>query len=493
MRSSKRIGVACIIQETNTFAVSRSSIDDFETQGILCGEEMLRLAGTNTEAAGALAEIHHEGAEPVPLLWAWAMSGGLLADDALAHLANRLEQQLRAALPLDALVLSLHGALVAESEDSADLVLLERARSVVGSNCAIGVCLDLHANLTRGLVDASAFVIGYRTYPHVDQADTGTRAAAILIDLVEGRTAPVTRLAKRQMLAAPEAQGDDGPLGRLRRRADALLRDHPTVLDISLFPVQPWLDVPELGFGVTVTTDGDEASARELAELIADEAWSSRRDFAVELVEPSAAIGRALVSSSGPLLLSESSDSPTAGAAGDSPAMVRALLETRRRLRSYVTVVDAAAVDACVAAGAGAVVRLRLGASIDERFHDPVELEATIVKTGNGFYPLKGPVFAGMEVTMGRYARVDLDGLSVLITERPACTFDPETFRQAGLEPRDADVVVVRSANLFRAGWGELSDGAIILDLPGASTPRLTTLDYRRVPRPIYPLDDTVA
>lgn len=490
---TQRIGVASIIQESNTFAVLRTSIDDFEVQGITYGEDVLQLAGTNTEAAGALARVRYRGAQPVPVIRAWAMSGGPLTDDALAQLGNRLERQLRAALPLDALVLSLHGALVAESADSADLVLLERARSVVGSDCPIAVCLDLHANLTTGLVDASEFVIGYRTYPHIDQADTGARVADILLDLVEGGTAPITRLAKRPMLSAPEAQGDDGPLGRLRRKADALVRDNPTLLDISLFPVQPWLDVPELGFGVTVTTDGDEAYAREISELIAEEAWSSRRDFDVELVEPSAAISCALRSSNGPLLLSESGDSPTAGAAGDSPAMVRALLETRVHLRSYVTLVDADAVQTCVAAGAGAIVRLRLGASIDHRFHEPVELEATIITTGNGFYPLRGPVFAGMEVTMGRYARVDLDGLSVLITERPACTFDPETFRQAGLEPRDADVVVVRSANLFRAGWGDLSDGAIILDLPGASTPRLTTLEYRRVPRPLYPLDDTGA
>jgi microcystin degradation protein MlrC len=486
-----RIGVASIVQESNTFAVTRTSIEDFEVQGIIYGDDVLRLAETNTEAIGALARIAQLGARPIPVIKAWAMSGGRITDDALAQLGNRLEHQLSQALPLDGLVLSLHGALVAESADSADLVLVRRARAVVGTGCPIGVSLDLHANVTAALVEAPEFVIGYRTYPHVDQAETGARAADLLIDLLRGGSTPTTRLAKRPMLSAPEGQDEGGPLGRLRRNADALLHDERGLLDISLFPVQPWLDVPELGFGVTVTTDRDDRRAVELAESIADDAWASRREFTVDLVTPSNAIDRVHGTRCRPLLLSESADSPTAGAAGDSPAMIRALVDRGASLRAYVTLVDAEAVRTCVRAGEGATLRLRLGSSIDSRFHEPVEIDGTVGRLGHGLYPLTGPVFTGMEVTMGRYARVDVDRLSILVSERPACTFDPETFRRAGLDPEHADVVVVRSANLFRAGWADLAREAVILDLPGASTPRLTTLDYERVPRPLYPLDDS--
>ena len=117
-------------------------------------------------------------------------------------------------------------------------------------------------------------------------------------------------------------------------------------------------------------------------------------------------------------------------------------------------------------------------------------MTGTVAHLGEGAFPLTGPAGKGMRATMGRHARLDVGNVSILLTERPAMTFDPEVFRQGGMHPEEADVVVVRSGNLFRAGWGEMAEGAIILDLPGATTPRLSTLDYKRVQRPLYPLDD---
>jgi microcystin degradation protein MlrC len=483
-----RIGVASIVQETNTFSPAATTFAEFESQGIFVGEGARRFESVNTEAGGALAELGRRRAEPVPIIKTWAMSGGPITESALGQIADLLGSELARALPLDGLVLSLHGALVGETVDSGDLLLLERSRQVVGESCRIGVCLDLHANVTRALVDTSDFVIGYHTYPHVDLAQTGARTASLLLELVTGLKRPRTSLAKRPMLTAPEAQGEDGPFGTLRRVADTLTEG--TVLDISLFPVQPWLDVPEVGFGVTVTTDGDEETGDRIATDLVELAWQQRDDFAVELVTPRTAIEHVRKHDRRPVLLSESADSPTAGATGDSPAMVRELLTHGKGLRSFLTLVDARAVQACFDAGEDQSLTLVVGASVDPRFHEPVELTAHVAKLGNGSYALTGPVFNGMEVTMGRYARLDTDGLSVLVTERPACTFDPETFRQAGLDPTQADIVVVRSANLFRAGWAQLSEDAIILDLPGASTPRFEALPYSRVPRPLFPLDE---
>jgi microcystin degradation protein MlrC len=170
--------------------------------------------------------------------------------------------------------------------------------------------------------------------------------------------------------------------------------------------------------------------------------------------------------------------------------MVRAFLEHGRDLRAYATLVDAEAVARLQAAGEGTTARVSLGCRIDPRFHSPVEVEARVAAVGDGSYRLTGPVFTGMDVSMGRYVRLDIGELSVLVTERPACTFDPETFRHVGLDIEQADAVVVRSANLFRAGWGGLAEGAIILDLPGASTPRFASLAFTRIPRPMYPIDD---
>ncbi len=485
-----RVGVASLVQETNTLAMQKSTIADFGPAGLLTGEGAARrMLGTNTEFAGAIAELTRRGAVPVPLVHGWAMSSGRLTSAALEELKSILTSQLSSAGHIDALVLSMHGALAAEGFDSADTALLQVSRAELGGALPIGVCLDLHANVTNALVEDSNFLIGYHTYPHVDQAATGARTAGLLVDLLEGRRSPVTVHVKRPMLIPAETQDmTSGPMANLRHTADQATTG--AVLDISLFPVQPWLDVAELGFGVTVTTDGNRAMARSLAEQYADCAWRIRSNFSVELVDPVTALDRVRSSRPGPpVLLSESSDSPTAGAAGDSPAMVDILLKHGLDLRAYVTLVDPPAVSRCIEAGLGADVSLSVGCHIDKRFHRPVAVSGVVEYLGDGEMTLTGPVYTGMPVSMGRCAVVTFGLLSLLLTEKPACTFDPETFRKVGLRTAEADVIVVRSAHLFRAGFASVSTDAIILDLPGASTARLDTLHLPRAPHPLYPID----
>jgi microcystin degradation protein MlrC len=330
-------------------------------------------------------------------------------------------------------------------------------------------------------------VLGYRTYPHVDMAATGARTASLVVDMVHGGARPVTALARRPMLTPPEAQGADGPMKALRARADTLEADGAR--DASLFPVQPWLDVEELGSSVAVTTDSDPALASDLAESLASALWEARSSFTVDLWPLQKALAHAHRAASRPVLLSESADSPTAGATADSPATVDAILRHGHGLRALTTLVDAPAVAACRAAGEGGSVSLSVGCTLERRFHEPVPLVGRVAALGEGSFPLTGPVFTGTRYSMGAWGVVESGTTSVLLTERPAPTFDPESYRHAGLEPETADVVVVRSATLFRAGWAGLFSEALILDLPGASTPRLETLVFVRAPRPLYPLD----
>lgn len=477
------------MQETNTWSPLPCRMADFESQGLEAGADILwKFEGTNTEVAGAIEAARDLGMTPVPLVRAWASSSGRLTADTLASLQSLLVEQIKTS-NVDGIVLSLHGAMAAEGCDDADEALARAAREVVGAGVPLVVCLDLHANVTAGLAAVADVVIGYRTYPHTDQAETGRRAAVLVARLLQGERL-TTVVAKRPMLVPAESQStSSGPLGNLRAAADALEAD--PIADISLFPVQPWLDVEELGFGVTVTTSADRDRARQIAERLAESAWDARKDFTVELVAPNEAIDRAKAAHVRPFLLSESADSPTAGAGADSPAMVREFLARDNGLRAYVTLVDEAAVARCFEAGVGAVVRTPVGATIDGRFHEPVLLDATVERLGSHPVVLTGPSFTGMEVSMGRWVVVSRGNLSVLITERPAFTADPETFRHVGLDPSIADIVVVRSATLYKAAYPEHSvEAALTLDLPGASTARLDLLDFERAPRPLFPVDE---
>ena len=351
----RRVAVASIVQETNTFSPVLSELADFTAQGLWVGEQAVKLSrNTNTEFAGAVGELRAAGVTVMPLLRAWAMSGGVLRAEAFDRLRKMLLDGLRAAGPVDGVVLSLHGALVAETDSAADAALTEAVRRELGPDPLLIVTHDLHANLTGRVVAAADAVLGYLTYPHVDQSDTGRRGAALLLAALERGARPVTALAKRPMLVPAEAQAlADPPMAELRRTADAELRGG--IVDVSLFPVQPWLDVPELGFGVTVTSWGDRAVARAAADRIADAAWNGRAAFEVPVHDLAEVVaGLRPRPPGGPVLLVQSADSPTAGATADSAVVIAALLTGPSGIRSYATLVDAPITAACHFAGVGA-------------------------------------------------------------------------------------------------------------------------------------------
>ncbi len=472
-----------MLQESNTFAPGRCRWSDFTV--VFDEQAEIFVRGTNSEMAGALAELSAAGAEPHPLVFAWAMPSAPVDHDDYLALRDELLNRLDGAR-WDAVVLSLHGAMATTLEADADGALAAAIRAAIG-DVPLVMCLDLHANVTRRMVGASDAIIGYHTDPHVDQADTGRRAARLALAVIEGRVRPVTAMAKRPMLMPAEAMNTtSGPLGAVRRHWDTALPN--AVLDLSLFPVQPWLDVPELGFGVLVTTDGDGSLAESAAESVADEAYRLRESFAVDLVDPEGAIVAARRSSIRPFIVSHSADAPTAGAAGDNPAMIRALVTAAPDLRALVPIVDAPAVGSAHRSGAGAALELEIGASIDDRWEPPFSVVATVERVGDDPYILRGASYTGMKVSMGRFAVLAAQELRILVTERPAWSADPAAFLHAGLDPAGADLVVVRSCSDFRPNY-PTSAGAVTLDVPGPATPNLRSLTFERAPRPLWPLD----
>lgn len=487
MTRTRRVAVACVMQETNTFAPRSCGMEDFT---VARGEDAAaRVRGTNSEMAGALTAVAAAGAEAVPILHAWAMPNGPVEHETFVRLRDELLTGLDVHRGWDAVVLALHGAMATTEIPDADGALLAAVRRLVGPEVPIVVSLDLHANVTRRMVGAASAIVGYHTDPHVDMAATGRRAGSLAVATVTGEVRPSTALAKRPMIVPAEAMNTtSGPLGEVRRLIEAEARME--VLDVSLFPVQPWLDVPELSFGVLVTTEGAPRLADELAERYADEVWRRRHRFTVDrLLDPRAAVAAARESQARPFIIAESADAPTAGAAGDSPVMVRVLAEDGGDLVAYVPVVDPAGVEVCHEAGVGASVELEVGAGIDRRWSEPVPVGGRVVRTGAGSYRLTGAGYTGMEVSMGRFAVLASGGLHVLLSERPAWTADPATFLHAGLDPAGADILVVRSCSDFRPNYPGSAVEAVTLDVPGPATPRLQALRFERAPRPLWPLD----
>ncbi len=342
-----RIAVAEIAQETDSFSPLTADLKDFESNGLYFGHEVLeRMPGVGP--LGGFLEVAAEQMAPVdvlPIIRAWGSAGGTIGKETLEFLTARLVEGLKQSLPLDGVFLSLHGAAASENEDDVEGFLLQAARKVVGSGIPVVVALDHHANITQRMVDHASVLIGHETQPH-DPPATGRKAAKVLFRMLRGEVHPTVAWRKIPMIA-PQDQflTSEGPMMEWFNLARQMERRRG-VLDVSPYPMQPWLDVAEGGWSVVVHTDNAPEMAQALATESADKAWSLRERFWDSArVAPLEAIRRAVEAERGLVILSDTGDSVYGGAPGDSTCILRALLDRRIACPAFVPMVDAAAVN----------------------------------------------------------------------------------------------------------------------------------------------------
>ena len=491
MISGKRIAVASIIQESNTFSFLPSTYADFESQGIWFGDEIIeKTKGLNLEISGAIARLNELKLLPLPIMRAWAMSGGTLEEVSFLRLREELLAGLKLAGSLDGVILNLHGALVSDQEFQCDARFTEDVRQLVGPDVPIIVTHDLHANVGKRIVAAATAVIGYKTYPHIDQGDTGARAAELLAIALDKPNQMNTALEKVNILIPAEIQPiKDFPMNKVRELADSLIDGE--ILDISLFPVQPWLDVPELGFGFLITHLNSPVRAEEVGKALVKELWIRKNDFILKLISMEDAIKRIQSSNeTKPFILVQSADAPPGGATGDDASVLFALLGADPSFASVMTLVDEDGVRKCASVGVGADIEVTIGSSLDPRWSDPVLVRGKVTQVNSEPIILTGPVMNGQKVSIGMWATIDTGtGVHVLVTERPAPTFDPSVYIQAGFDLKTLKAIQVRSCALFRSGFAGLFSETLILDLAGATTPNFDSLIFNNIPRPMFPLN----
>ncbi len=487
-----RVALASLFQESHSFSPVPGSWEHFGPREVLRGAALLaERAGTQTELGGAIAVAQAQGVTLVPLLSAMSVaSAGPLDRDVFLALRDEIVARLERAGPLDGLLVVLHGGLVAEGFADASGELLRACRAAVPPGLPIVATLDLHANVTRHLVDQVDALAGYHTFPHIDLYETGQRGMRLLLAILSGTVRPATALRRLPMLLPGEnGRTTDGPYAEVMALAVDLMQQ-PGLLDVSVFSVQPWLDVPDIGCSVVVVADGDQARAEREADRLAEAFWERRTAFAVTLTPVAEALGRALGSDQRPFILSDSADSPSSGAPGDSPAVLRALLERAPAKPCFLNIVDAPAVQAMAAAGIGQEVTVQVGARFAPVFYRPLEVTGRVRLLSDGAFRNKGQGFQGVTFYRGLTGVLQIGPVALVVMERPVFQWDPELYRSLGLEPCDAQVVVVKSPTAFRAAYGPFAAEIILLDVPGVCSPNLMSFPFRHVRRPLYPLDD---
>lgn len=487
-----RIAIGSIVQESNSFSPVPGSWLHFPSGALLRGHELINTrAGTRTEVGGAIDVAGSEGVALVPLLSATASaSAAPMLGEVFATLRDDLVESLRAALPVDGVLLVLHGAMCAEGFDDATAEILRAVRAVIGSALPLVATLDLHANVTQAMVDAADALVGYHTAPHIDLYETGQRGLRLLAAMIRGEVRPVVALRRLPMIVPAEnGRTTEGPYAEVMNHAIALM-EQPSVLDISVFSMQPWLDVEDVGCSVVVYTNGDAALADQHADTLADMFWQRRERFAVTLAATDATIQRALASDQRPFVLADTADAPSSGAPGDSTVVLRSLIAAHPTRLCLHNIVDPAAVASLWDAGPQTEVTLSIGAGSGAIFYQPIEVTGRVRLLSDGDFTNKGLGFQGVVFQRGRTVVFDIGAIALVVMERPVIQWDPELYRSLGLEPSEAQIVVVKSPAAFRAAYEPLAAEVVLLDAAGVCSPLLGSLPFRHVRRPIYPFDD---
>lgn len=484
-----RIALAEIAQETDSFSPMVADLGDFETYGLFFGDEIVeRMQGVGP--LGGFLQVANEQKEPlelVPVVRAWASAGGTITTETLESLTNSLTDGLKNALPLDALFLSLHGAASAQNDDDVEGFVLEAARNVVGDDVPIVCPMDHHGNITERMVRYANALVGHETQPH-DPFATGCKAARILFRMLRSEIRPVIRWRKVPMIT-PQDQflTSQGPMKEwfdLARRMEG----HDSVLDVSPYPMQPWLDVAEGGWSVVVHTDNDEDLAQSLADEMADEAWKRRDQFWVhERVAPSDAVRQAVEADRGLIILSDTGDSVYGGAPGDSTIILRELLKQDVPCVALVPVIDPDVLEMAINAGVGARISAELGGKVDNVFSQPVGMTARVGAISNG---MTVDLADRGVCDMRRTALLEVGNVRIVVLDHRSFAINhPVLYSHLGLDVSDAKMVVVKTASNFQFFQRRRHD-LIRVDSPGMTQSDLTAFEWKRLPRPIYPLDE---
>ena len=495
-----RFVIALMRHETNTFSPIPTPLSAFSrgssTDGPLYGDDAVRACqGTNSAAAAFMDLVVAQGDQFVMPLMANAVPSGVVTREAFESMSATIIEAVREGC--DAVMLDLHGAMVAEGLADAEGELLARIRAAA-PEVPIAVSLDFHANFSKALVDNATVIAGYRTYPHVDVYETGARAAQTLMAAIRGEVRPVMLWRTLPMLTHMLRQTPrEQPMKDIMDRAIAAERDGE-VLNVSIFGGFPLADIPHVGLTVVVVADAAHAEAGiQLLDELSAAAWERRADFVFPLEPMETSIARAREAKAGPVILVDHGDNCGAGGPTDEMTVLGEVL--RQGLKDVVAgpFWDPGAVALMIEAGVGTTVTVDVGGKTDMPAlglkGKPLRLTGQVRCITDGAYQVTGPMFTGMRLSLGRTAVLDVDGTLVVVCEKPQEPFDTGVFTHAGIDLSRRKYVLIKSRQHFRAGFEPIAKDIVLVAGPGVCNSDYSQFPFRNLSRPIYPLDEHAA
>jgi microcystin degradation protein MlrC len=492
----KRVLIAGIYHETHTFLQGLTLRDHF---AVMRGRQMLETPGDGSPLAGAVEAARRLGWDPIPAADFRAMPGPTVADDVVEAFWEAIERPLRESIEagLDGVLLVLHGAMVSQSCDNVEGEILHRLRAILVDR-PIPVCgvLDLHANFTAKMAENADLLLAYRENPHVDAKTSAAQAARLLDRLMETGQRATTLWQHPAILWPPTGTGTAAdPMRSLEAAAREIEWRHNDILAVNVLAGFAFADVPEAGVSFTAVTVGDPEVARSELTRLAELAEQLKECGNVRDMSIAEAIGRLPThdGQKGPVILAEPSDNIGGGAPGDGTALLRAIID--HNISGAVVVInDPEAVAALASAPIGSSSRLSIGGKGSPLDAGPLPLDVELVSRSDGQFTLEDAnshlaSMAGMQIDMGPCAVVRRDGVLILLTSRKTPPFDLGQLRSQGIVPEEQRVIVVKAAVAHRRAYDPIAAATYWVDTPGPCSGNLRSFPYRKVRRPVYPLD----
>lgn len=491
MAAPPRIAIGGILTECNHLGGLPIEMSTYVASELLRDEEVLQ--PTTSVLGGMLCGLREGHAKPVPLIYASACSAGPMTRACYQQLRDELLSRLKRALPVDGVLLPLHGSALAEGVDDPEGDLIHAARELVGPDVPIVATLDLHAHVTAEMVRHADALLAWETYPHSDQYRTGRRAVRLLFDMLAGRCKPTMAMGKVPVItsAIHGSTNDDDPFAELMRFTKSL-EQQDGVLSTSLFLIHPYMDCENMGSGGLVITDHDPERAEALAGEIARRYWDRRRELEPETFRPVDAIAKGLQIRGGPVILVEAADCCGGGAAGDSIATLSALVDSGIDAPSVVPVIDPSAAQACHEAGVGAERTIAIGHQLDPRWGATRVFTGLVERLSDGNFIYTGGQWEGRREHMGPTAVFRIGAVRAIISSRATYDWADEQIRSVGLDPADAKFIVAKNPMNYRLAYGRIAAGVIVLDTPGPTPASLKHVRFQKLRRPYFPVDADV-
>ena len=487
-----KIGLAQIIQESNTFSPFKTELKDFYNQYFYLGKNIYSgFKNTKLELNGMIDVLKANKLEHIPLLATHGSCSGPLTRECFSSILKDLKKVLLAAPKLDGLLLALHGSLSIEDEPDGESEILELIQRIISKNIPIGVSLDLHGHITERMLKKNIFYIGYKTYPHIDMYATGKKTAKILISTLNKEIKPKMVLSKLPLIISPVCgRTDEGPMKSIYDDIQNFTKND-NILDVSCFMVQPWLDYNDLGFAALVCSNNDMDKAKIVSDSICDKVWKIRNTLVPDLTQLVDAIEVGL-SSRGTTVIGDCGDAPSGGSAGDNPTILKTLLDLgldKVDKNIYLTLVDPRAAKAACNSGVGTELKLELGHYFSKDEGKPLKIKARVKAITDGSFKIKHGL-EGVEMQFGLTTLLTIGSISIAVRSYGGLEWDVGQYTSVGLDLKDASIVFVKSPSHFRAGYSSHSDQIIIADTPGSTCCDIKKIKYQNIKRQVHPLDE---